>query len=450
MTNLQNSSAGSWPSAGDIEMVAIDQIKPRRDNPRTHSKTQIEKIAASIRKYGFTNPILIDEHNQILAGHGRLAAARTTWLDRVPCRRLVNLTEAEKRAYIIADNKLALDAGWDIELLSESLGELGDLNFDLALTGFDSHELDAALTQRDERSTRKARAGEDDLPPRSESAPISQLGDIWLLGRHRMICGDARDPDVIASVMDGHLADLVFTDPPYNVPINGHVSGMGKVQHAEFAMASGEMSEPAFAEFLSQTLQLSAQHCRDGAIAFICMDWRHIGDLIAVGRAVFSEFKNLCVWNKTNAGMGTFYRSKHELVAVFKVGTAPHTNTFGLGDTGRYRTNVWSYAGVNSFSADRMEQLQRHPTSKPVALVADAIRDVSHRGEVVLDMFAGSGTTLIAAHTAGRTARLIEIAPEYCDATIRRWQILSGKAAVLQGTDQTFEDVQSERRGEDK
>lgn len=239
--------------------------------------------------------------------------------------------------------------------------------------------------------------------------------------------------------------DLVFTDPPYNVPIDGHVSGLGTVRHREFAMASGEMSREAFTDFLTQTLSLAASVCRDGAIAFVCMDWRHMGELLKAGEASFTELKNMWVWNKTNGGMGTFYRSKHELVFVFKVGSAPHTNTFGLGDTGRYRTNVWDYPGVSSISAHRLEDQAMHPTVKPTALVADAIRDCTKHGQTVLDIFGGSGTTLIAADTCGRRARLIEYDPIYCDTIITRWERLTGKHATLAETGETFEKIAEER-----
>ena len=271
------------------------------------------------------------------------------------------------------------------------------------------------------------------------------MGDIWQLGRHRLLCGDARDPASYTTLLGDQRVDLVFTDPPYNVPIDGHVCGAGSVKHREFAFASGEMSQAAFTAFLTETLGAMAATCRDGAIAFVCMDWRHMGEVLAAGKAVFSELKNLCVWNKTNGGMGTFYRSKHELVFVWKVGDAPHTNSFGLGDTGRYRTNVWDYAGISSMSASRGDELAMHPTVKPVAMVADAIRDCSKRGDIVLDGFGGSGSTLIAAEKTGRSARLIEYDPGYCDVIITRWQKLTGKRATLGDPGTAFEDVAEQR-----
>jgi DNA modification methylase len=272
------------------------------------------------------------------------------------------------------------------------------------------------------------------------------MGDVWVLGRHRLICGDARQPADYARLLGEEKVDLVFTDPPYNVPIDGHVCGSGRIRHREFAMGVGEMSQDAFTSFLADALKPMAASCHDGAIAFVCMDWRHMTELLNAGAQVFSGLKNLCVWNKTNGGMGTFYRSKHELVFVYKVGTAPHMNTFGLGDTGRYRTNVWDYAGISSMGSTRGEDLAMHPTVKPTAMVADAIRDCSKRGDIVLDGFGGSGTTLIAAETCGRAARLIEFDPHYCDVIVRRFERLTGKRAALQATGALFDEVLAERR----
>lgn len=428
-----------------IEARRPGELRPYARNPRRHSKAQIQQIAASIERFGFTNPVLIGDDDEIIAGHGRIEAAKRLGLTSVPTLRLAHLSAAERRAYVLADNKLALNAGWDSELLALELQALVELDFDLELTGFSVAEVDLALDA--------ARDGAPDTQPGPEDevtvvtgTPVTQRGDVWILGRHRLICGDAREPSDYAALMPGERADLIFTDPPYNVPIDGHVTGLGKLRHREFAMAAGEMSEAAFTNFLIECLAASAGACRNGAIAFVCMDWRHMGELLAAGKAVFSELKNLCVWNKTNGGMGTFYRSKHELVFVFKVGDAPHTNTFGLGDGGRYRTNVWDYPGVSSLGAGRKDALEMHPTVKPTALVADAIRDCTKRGGLVLDAFAGSGTTMIAAETCGRSARLIEFDPLYCDTIIRRFEKVTGKTAKLASNDLGFEEVQ-ERRG---
>lgn len=427
-----------------IEDRPISSLQPYSGNARTHSKRQIRQLADSIERFGFTNPVLVADDDVIMAGHGRVLAAKHLGMSHVPTVRLSHLSPAERKAYVIADNKLALNAGWNQELLALELQSLVELDFDLELTGFSLAEVDLVLDTVQE-SDASSTEDEADLVPLSSGVVVSQLGDIWQCGSHRLICGDARDASTYTSLLNGDVVDMIFTDPPYNVPIDGHVSGLGKVRHREFAMGAGEMSKLAFTTFLMETLGAAANSCRDGAIAYVCMDWRHMGELLAAGHEVFTEFKNLCVWNKTNGGMGSFYRSKHELVFVFKAGTAPHINTFGLGETGRYRTNVWDYAGINSFGSGRDEDLEMHPTVKPVALVADAIRDCSKRGGIVLDNFGGSGTTLIAAEKVGRWARVLEYDPAYCDTIVRRWEAFTGKHATLAETEAAFEDVELER-----
>lgn len=429
------------PHDARVEYVRIDDLIRSPRNARTHSPKQVRELARSIERFGFTNPILIDEENCILAGHGRVSAAAELAMAEVPCRRLSHMSEAEKRAYVIADNRLAEKAGWDKEILAIELQELIDLEFDVSLTGFEMPEVDLVLTEFAESSTKPIGPEDDHPEPPCADDAVTKLGDVWRLGRHLLHCADAKDPAAVARLMGDTFADMIFSDPPYNVVVNGHVSGLGRTRHREFVEASGEMSPEAFTAFLRETLTHAAAACRDGAIAFICIDWRHVVELMAAGREIFFELKNMCVWAKTNGGMGRFYRSQHELVLVWKVGQGPHTNTFGLGDKGRYRTNVWSYPGVNTFKAERMEELALHPTVKPVALVADAIRDVTHRGQVVLDVFGGSGTTLIAAEKTGRSARLLELDPAYCDVIVRRWERLTGRSAVLEGDDRTFGEI---------
>jgi DNA modification methylase len=429
-----------------VEAMPVASLKPYAGNARTHSRKQIRQIANSIQRFGFTNPVLISDANEIVAGHGRVEAAKLLGHATVPTLRLSHLTAAERRAYIIADNKLALNAGWDRELLAIELQGLIEMDFDLELTGFSLAEIDVVLDEAKESSTSGSAAADDELPPLGGAASaVSRAGDLWQLGRHRLVCGDCQKALTLEALLTGERADLIFTDPPYNVPIDGHVCGLGRTRHREFAMAAGEMSSAAFTGFLRQTLGNAAAAARDGAIAFVCMDWRHMAELLTAGQEVFSSLKNLCIWNKTNGGMGSFYRSKHELVFVFKVGTAAHTNTFGLGGSGRYRTNVWDYAGVNALRPGRGEQLAMHPTVKPVALVADAIRDCSRRGEIVLDPFGGSGSTLIAAERTGRCARLIEFDPLYCDQIVRRYEALTGKQAVLAGPQLSFEAIAEQR-----
>ena len=431
-----------------IEERRIDGLCPYARNARTHSKAQVRQIAASIERFGFTNPVLISDDGEIVAGHGRVEAARLLGWKSVPTIALSHLSDTERRAYVLADNKLALNAGWDKEILAIELQGLVDLNFDVELTGFSLAEVDLVLDEASDADPDTRDAPEDAVPAQS-GAPVTRRGDLWALGRHRLLCGDTRSAADLDRLMAGASADLVFTDPPYNVAIDGHVCGLGAIKHREFAFASGEMSKLQFTEFLATTLSNLSRVMRDGAIAFVCMDWRHMAELLAAGRSAFSELKNLVVWNKTNGGMGAFYRSKHELVFVFKQGTAPHTNSFSLGETGRYRTNVWDYAGISSMGADRSDELAMHPTVKPVALIADAIRDCSRRGEIVLDGFGGSGSTLIAAEKTGRCARLVEYDPPYCDTIIRRWETMAGKKARLAEFGQFFDDVADDRLGLD-
>lgn len=423
---------------------SVSVLKPYANNARVHSKKQIRQIADSIKRFGFTNPVLVSDNDEIIAGHGRVEAARLLGLATVPTIALSHLSAAERRAYILADNKLALNAGWDNEILSIEFQGLIDLDFDLSVTGFSVAEVDFILDHATEGNPAAHDEPEDVVPPVAEVA-VSRQGDLWHLGRHRLICGDARDPDVFAQLLGVEQADMVFTDPPYNVPIDRNVSGRGRFEHREFSMAAGEMSKAEFAAFLTETLSGTALAMRDGAIAFVCMDWRHMGEILSAGGAAFTELKNLVVWNKTNAGMGSFYRSKHELIFVFKEGTAPHINNFGLGGEGRPRNNVWDYAGTSSFGDEREHDLELHPTTKPVALVADAIRDCSKRGQIVLDAFGGSGTTLIACEKTGRAGRLIEYDPRYCDTIIRRWQLLTGKQASLDMSHDSFEAIAEAR-----
>lgn len=423
----------------DIVTERLDALKPWSANARTHSPKQIRQIAASIETFGFTNPVLIDGERRIIAGHGRVAAARHLGLFEVPCLRLEHMSEAQKRAYVIADNRLAENAGWDHEILAIELAALAeaDLDFDIGVLGFDPGEIDLII---------EGAAAEDSGDPRDDALPdlaeraVTRRGDLWQLGPHRIICGDVRDRATLDDLMQGERARMVFADPPYNVPIHGHVCGSGAIRHREFAMASGEMDEATFTEFLREAFEAFVGVSTDGSIHFICMDWRHMGEILAAGQGAYTELKNLIVWVKDNGGMGSFYRSRHEMIFAFKAGRAPHVNSFGLGEGGRYRTNVWEYRGISSGGAGRLEQLALHPTVKPVAMIADAMRDCSERGDLVLDGFGGSGSTLIAAERTGRKGRLVEIDPVYVDRTIRRWQAVACDDAVLMATGETFGD----------
>lgn len=416
-----------------IEYYAPTALNPWANNARTHSKKQVRQIANSIEMFGFTNPVLIDDDNTILAGHGRVEAAKQMGMESVPCLRQSHMSDDEKRAYVLADNKLALNAGWDEDLLAKELGALHalDLDFDVEITGFTIAEVDNLIEGISIEEPGDPR--EDHVPDHDVHARC-QLGDIWQMGHHRLICGDSLDPLTIDKLMGGNLATMVFTDPPYNVPIDGHVGNSGKTKHREFAMASGEMTQGEFTSFLQRAFANLANHSQDGSIHFICMDWRHMKEMLDAGNAVYDELKNLITWVKDNGGMGTFYRSRHELIFAFKKGDAPHINTFELGQHGRYRTNVWEYKGINTMRKGRMEELALHPTAKPVQMIADAIKDVSGRGDIVLDLFGGSGSTLIAAQKTGRKAYTCELDSIYCDRILARWEAYAKDEAVKVGT----------------
>ena len=418
----------------------IPELKPYPRNARTHSRKQVKQIGAAITEFGFTNPVLIDESDQIIAGHGRVQAAKLLGLAEVPTVQIAHLSATQKRAYILADNRLAEKAGWDKEILVVELQGLLADGFEVVLTGFEAPEIDVILDAA--ADSKSDRHGDDNMP--AAGPAVTQAGDLWLLGVHRVFCGDALEGASYDTLLDGGKASLIFTDPPYNVTIDGNVGGKGQTRHREFAMGSGEMTPAAFTHFLKETFQHLVANSQEGSIHYTCMDWRHMQEILAAGYAVYSELKNVCVWNKSNGGMGTFYRSKHELVFVWKSGTAPHLNNFELGQHGRNRTNVWDYAGVNTFRSERMDELQMHPTVKPVALVSDAIKDCSKPSDIVLDPFCGSGTILIAAERTGRKARALEIDPGYVDVAIRRWEELTGKSATL-STGETFEEVSEQR-----
>ena len=402
-------------------------ISPR--NARRHSDKQIVQIKASIAQFGFTNPVLIDENKVLIAGHGRLTAAQALKFDPIPTIQIAHLTELQKRALMLADNKIALNSSWDLEILSEELKVLSspDLEIDVAITGFDTAEIDLII---DGAAVLSESDPADAIPAIDRSKPaITQPGDHWLLGHHRICCDTALESKGYEALLGGEKAQMVITDPPYNVKIDGHVSGLGQVRHRDFAMASGEMSPTQFTQFLQTVFGQLVTFTVDGSMHFVFMDWRHMAEILAAGSAAYTELKNLCVWNKSNGGMGSLYRSKHELVFAFKNGTASHINNVELGRHGRYRTNVWDYAGVNSFGRNRKADLETHPTVKPVALIADALKDCSHRNGLILDPFGGAGSTLLAAERTGRRACLIELDPHYVDATVWRWQKMTGMEA---------------------
>jgi DNA modification methylase len=423
-----------------VEHITLTRLRPDPRNSRTHSKRQIRQVADSVKHFGFVNPILIDEADQIIAGHARLEAADLLGLETVPVIRLTHLTEHEKRALAIADNKLPENAGWDEELLAQELKILSEVevDFDVAITGFSQAKIDLRIESLAPIDDLEA----DDIPePGPEEEIVVRRGDLFHLGPHRLLCGDATSSADFEVLMSGETAQMAITDPPYNLPIDGHVSGLGEIKHDDFIMGAGEMTNDEFRAFLEQAFANLTTHSANGSIHFVFMDWRHLPEVLAAGAAAYTDFKQLCVWAKTNAGMGSFYRSQHELVLVFKHGSAPHINNFELGQHGRHRSNVWTYAGVNALGTNRLDELQMHPTVKPVAMIADAIMDCSTRGGLILDPFVGSGTTIVAAERAGRRACAMEFDPKYVQTAIRRWEGYSGDQAVLAQTGQTFQEL---------
>lgn len=420
-------------------------LTPWPGNPRTHNDKQLAKLKSSIQRFGFTAPVIVDEADVILGGHGRVQAAIALELPTIPTRVIAGLSEAKKRAYVIADNKLAQLASWDATLLKDELELLIAENFEVETTGFSTAEIDILFDGAEQPSGSDA----DDLQADDIATEVvSRVGDLWRLGNHCLLCGDALSPDSYKKVMQGGLAQMVISDPPYNVPIDGHVCGSGKIRHKEFKMASGEMTPGEFTAFLNRVLSHTHASSQAGAIHYYFMDWRHSMEIQRAALPLFGSPLQLCVWVKDNGGMGTFYRSQHELVFVFKKGEAPHINNFELGQHGRYRTNVWTYSGVNTFKRKGYELLALHPTVKPVSLIADALRDCSHRQGIILDPFAGSGTILIAAERTGRQARAIELDPQYVDVGVMRWQRVTGKEAVLEATGQTWDQVRASRLSE--
>jgi DNA modification methylase len=425
-----------------VAWVAIGDLKPFPENPRQHPEAQIARLMRSIEQV-WTNPILIDETGTILAGHGRWEAARRLGRADVPTLTIGGLSAAEKRAVVIADNRLPEQAVWDFDLLRGHFKGLIHIDFDVELTGFSTGEIDLLLDGKPGPATNDPA---DDLTGfRLDGPAVSEPGDVWELGRHRLVCADALQSTSYAALLRSERAQTLVTDPPYNVPISGHAMGRGKVRHREFKMASGEMSEEAFTGFLATFIRQAIAASSDGSIHYVFIDWRHLPELLAAGRPLYTEWKNLLVWNKTNAGQGSFYRQKHELVCVFKNGAAPHINNFGLGAQGRYRTNVLDYPSVNSLHPARRGELDLHPTVKPVALVADLIRDCSRRNGIILDPFGGSGTTILAAERAGRVARVIELDPLYVDVALRRWEQTTGIRARHAGLGLTFSQTAAKR-----
>ena len=433
-----------------VRYISISRLKLNPRNTRIHTDKQVSQLASSIGAFGFNVPILIDAKSNVIAGHGRVCAAKVLGIATVPTIRLEHLSEQQIRAFGIADNRLTENAAWDQQLLGEQLKILSEaeIDFSLETTGFEMGEIDLMIENLS--LALPGRKDPADAIPEPSSAVVTELGDLWVLGKHQVLCGNALSPADHERLMDGHKANMVFTDPPYNVRISGHASGKGRISHREFVMASGEMSEQEFRQFLTRALGRLVASSRIPSVIYVCIDWRHMGELLAAGSAFHLALLNVCVWTKDNAGMGSLYRSQHEMVFVFRNGKVSHRNNIQLGRFGRSRSNVWNYPGANTFARQTSEGnlLALHPTVKPVALVADAIMDCSSRGERVLDPFLGSGTTVIAAERTGRVCHGMELDPIYVDTAVRRWQEFTGKTAVHAANGKSFAEIEEETNEE--
>lgn len=400
--------------------TAVLQPAPRR--VRKKSLLQTERLIASILEYGFVGAILV-QGQHVVDGHVRHAAMIGLGEELIPTIDVSHLDGAQVEALQISMNRIAETGEWDMPVLQEVLIDLDKAGFDLTVTGFSKQEADIILMD-DEGDEPEI------LPDMADIEPITQFGDMWLLGDHRLVCANSLDPVSYKGLLEGGLATAAFTDMPYNVKIEGNVSGLGKVKHGEFQMASGEMSPAEFDAFMATALGHIADHVIPGGVIFSCMDWRHDTDMVIAARSVGLNLLNKCIWDKGSGGMGGFYRSRYEVVAVFSSKTSPVINNIALGRHGKDRSNCWSYPGANVRGSSAAKALKDHPTPKNVEMVADAILDVTHRGDIVLDPFMGSGTTIMAAEKTGRRAFGIELEPRFVDLAVRRWEMATGKRAV--------------------
>lgn len=424
--------------ASAIELIPVTDLKAYKRKVKAHPEQQVHQIAWSIQEFGFNNPIVVDNGNVVVAGHGRLAAALQLGVGHVPVIRVAHLTPERVQAYRIADNVLASLVPLDRSVLKVEFQELLslDLPFDVEITGLKMAEIDIILDGVDDGP----HDDPNDTVPDEQPRAVTRAGSLWHLGPHRLLCGDARDPLNWARLLGGSQGKAVITDAPYNVKVSA-IGGLGATKHREFAFGSGEMCRSEYVTFLAEVHARLAENCVDGALLYSFIDWKHQSELLEAGERIGLTYYHLCIWNKTNAGMGSMYRSKHELVLVFKKGDVAHLNNIQLGRFGRWRANVWDYPGANTFRRGRMEELSAHPTPKTVRMLADAMKDCTKRGDLILDAFMGSGSTIMAAERTGRVAAGTEIDPIYCDVTIRRWQKRTGKSAVHAESGLTFSEA---------
>ncbi|MBP6030457.1 MAG: site-specific DNA-methyltransferase [Sphingobium sp.] len=411
------------------EYLTTAALRPMPGSPRSHPKSQIRALTKSFEAFGQVLPILATRDNQIISGHAQWEVAQRLAMNEVMVIRIEHLSEPQIKALMVALNRLADLSKWNDSALRTILFDLSalDLDFDIEATGFTEIEIELRIQDIDVGGL-----GDDCVVLVGDGPAVTMPGDIWQLGLHRLICGDALDEMVWAGLMGADQAAIVVTDPPYNVPIDGHVSGLGRFKHREFACAVGEMTEQEFTAFLRTAMGHAYDWSRAGSVHSWAMDWRHVGEICSAGKSVYDRFLNMAVWSKNQPGMGSFYRSQHELFFIFAKGGAPSRNNIQLGRFGRSRSNIWNYPSAASVArtAEEGNPLSMHPTVKPLALIADILLDSSVRGDVVADPFGGSGTTLIAAEKLGRVARVIEMDPLYCDTIIRRWQRWTGETAL--------------------
>lgn len=426
-----------------VDHVSPELLKAPERRLRIRSRVKLAAIARSISEFGFLIPIVVDPQLKIIAGIGRWEAARELKLTSVPIIRVEHLTDAQLRLFAIADNKLPEGVAWDHGELLLEIQEIELIAPELELTssGLEIAEIDTLYG----RARTTELADFDEPAPVEEGPAINRSGDLWQLGRHVLACGDARDAALIKAMVGDRQARLLLSDPPWNLKIEGVVSGNGRVKHADFEMAAGEMTRDEFQHFLAEFLTASLPQLMDGALAYLFMDWRNLDTLCAAANHTRLEQKNLLVWCKDSPGMGSLYRSQHELIGLFKHGTAAHLNNIQLGRHGRNRSNVLFYPGMNGFGKGRSKALQTHPTCKPVSLLADIMLDASAPGDLILDPFGGSGSTLIAGEKVDRDACLVELHPPFADAIVRRFEALTHEEAVHLETGQTFAELAAER-----
>lgn len=432
LRHLEKTFLEGKPSSSNLQMIDINLIVLKLKSLRKHSKKQLQKLKNAIMKFGYVNPVLLDEKRNIIAGELRLLAAKELGFTQIPAIILENLTPEEADAIRILDNKIAEDGGWNFENLKEEIEKLMKFDVTFEDLGFDTVDYDEIFLVNDSEKNKVHNDGkEDETWLDANIPPKVKLGDLWRLGDHFVYCGDSLLVRSFEILMQGELAQIVITDPPYNCRINGHVCGLGKTQHEEFAMASGEMTDSEFAEFISNFMQNLVKFSCDGSLSYIFMDWAGLNTLLTQGKKHYTELKNIAVWNKLVGGMGAMYRSQHETIPIFKKGKAKHQNHIQLGKNGRYRTNVWDYPGVRATNPASLELLKLHPTCKNIAMCHSILLDASSKNDIVLDCFGGSGSILLAAERCKRRARLIEISPRYVDVTIYRWEKETGKTAKL-------------------